>query len=75
MNMEIYNWKWMVLDVVGCMNNADLNKIVNGNIVLDVFISVSLSEITTCASNLKIPYSYIPIDLWSIQLESILHDA
>ena len=24
--MEIYKWKWMVLDALECMNNADLKK-------------------------------------------------
>ena len=36
--MEIYKWKWMVLSALGCMNNVDLKKAVNENIVLDVFI-------------------------------------
>ena len=37
--MEIYKWKWLVLGALGFMNNADFeNKIVNDNIVLDVFI-------------------------------------
>ena len=26
-NMEIYKWKWMVLDVLECMNNVDFEKI------------------------------------------------
>ena len=38
LNMEIYKWKWMLLGALGCMNNADLKKLVNDNIVLDVFI-------------------------------------
>ena len=25
-NKEIYKWKWMVLDALGCMNNADFEK-------------------------------------------------
>ena len=39
-NMEIYKWKWMLLGVLGYMNNVDFlgKKIVNNNIVLDVFI-------------------------------------
>ena len=43
-DMEIYKWKWMVLGALGCMNNANFEKIiiitkkVNDNIVLDVFI-------------------------------------
>ena len=37
--MGIYEWKWMVLGALGCMNNADFEKqLVNDNIVLDVFI-------------------------------------
>jgi hypothetical protein len=37
--MEIYKWKWRVLDALGCINNEDLKKeLVNDNIVLDVFI-------------------------------------
>jgi hypothetical protein len=37
--MEIYKWKWLVLDAFGCMNNADFEKkLVNDNIVLDMFI-------------------------------------
>ena len=36
--MEIYKWKWMVLGALGCMNNADFEKLLNDNIVLDVFI-------------------------------------
>jgi hypothetical protein len=37
--MEIYKWKWMVLGALRCMNNADFEKkLVNNNIVLDVFI-------------------------------------
>ena len=35
---EIYNWKWMVLGVLGCMNNADFEGEKNDIIVLDVFI-------------------------------------
>ena len=38
-NMEIYKWNWMVLGALGCMNNAHLKKkLINDNIVLDVFI-------------------------------------
>ena len=37
-NMEIYKYNWMILGAVGCMNNDDLKKKVNDNIVLDVFI-------------------------------------
>ena len=36
--MKIYKWKWMVLGALGCMINANLEKKVNYNIVLDVFI-------------------------------------
>ena len=37
--VEIHKWKWMVLDALECMNNADFEeKKVNGNIVLDLFI-------------------------------------
>ena len=38
--MEIFKWIWIVLGALGCMNNADIekNKLVNDNIVLDVFI-------------------------------------
>ena len=37
--MEIYKWKGIVFSALGCMNNADFEKkIVNDNIVLDVFI-------------------------------------
>ena len=25
-NMEIYKWKWMVLGALGCMNNANFEK-------------------------------------------------
>ena len=25
-NMEIYKWKWMVIDALGCMNNVDFEK-------------------------------------------------
>ena len=25
-NMELYNWRWMVLGALGCMNNADFKK-------------------------------------------------
>ena len=59
--MEIYKWKGMVLGALGCMNNVDFEKkVVNDNIVLDVFIY--LSEITACKSKLKkIPYSYLYI--------------
>ena len=35
--MEIYKWKWMVLDAIGCMNNADFDRN-KDNTVLDVFI-------------------------------------
>ena len=39
-NMEIYKWKWKVLGALGCMDNADFEKkILNDNIVLDVFIT------------------------------------
>ena len=49
--MEIYKWKWMVLGALGCVNNADFErKLVNDNIMLDVFYY--LSEITTRTSNL-----------------------
>ena len=27
-NMEIYKWKWMVLGALGCINNADFEKVV-----------------------------------------------
>ena len=38
-NMETYKWKCMVLGALGCMNNADFEKkLVNDNIVLDVFV-------------------------------------
>ena len=37
-NMEIYKRKWMVSGFLGCMNNADIEKKVNEDIVLDVFI-------------------------------------
>ena len=37
--MEKYKWKWMVLGALGCINNVDFQeKILNDNIVLDVFI-------------------------------------
>ena len=39
--MEIYKLKWMVLGTLECMNNANFErkkKLVNDNIVLDVFI-------------------------------------
>ena len=50
--MEIYKWKWMVLGALGCVNNADFErKLVNDNIMLDVFYY--LSEITTLTNNLK----------------------
>ena len=26
--MKIYKWKWMALDALGCMNNADFEKII-----------------------------------------------
>ena len=34
--MEIYKWKWMVLGVLECMNNADFEAggIVNYNILI-----------------------------------------
>ena len=25
-NMEIYKWKWMLLDALGCINNVDFEK-------------------------------------------------
>ena len=28
-NMEIYKWKWMVLGALGCVNNADFERIKN----------------------------------------------
>jgi hypothetical protein len=25
--MDIYKWKWMVLGALGCINNADIRKV------------------------------------------------
>ena len=38
--MKVYKWNWMVLGALGCINNPDFErkKIVNDNILLDVFI-------------------------------------
>ena len=54
-NLEIYKWKRMVLGALWCMNNADFeNKLVNDNIVLDVFI---ISQKLRHMQVIKIPYS------------------
>ena len=35
--------EWMVLGALGCINNADFeNRLVNDNIVLDVFIMYTI---------------------------------
>ena len=54
--MEIYKWKWMVLGALGYMNNADFGKLVNDNIVLDVFIICQ--KLLHVQVIKKIPYSY-----------------
>ena len=37
--MEVHKWKWMVLAALEWMNSVDFeNKLVNHNIMLDVFI-------------------------------------
>ena len=38
MEILVYKWTWIVLDAIGCINNVDLKKIVNGYIMLDVFV-------------------------------------
>ena len=32
--MEIYNWNWMVLDALGCINNADFGE----NKLYDIYL-------------------------------------
>ena len=65
--MEIYKWKWMVLGALGCMNNADFEKISKSQHCARCVYY--LSEITTRASNLKNTYSYILIDCQSNPLK------
>ena len=56
--MAMYKWKWMVLDALGCMNNADIGgKKVNDNIVLDVFIMCQKFKHVQVIKK-KTPYSY-----------------
>ena len=48
---ELYKWKWMVLGALGCINNADFEKIIKWqNCVRCVYC---LSEFMTNISNLK----------------------
>ena len=53
----------MMLGALGCMDNADNEK--KKNKCQHYFRLVYLSEITTGIRNLKIPYSYVLIDLQS----------
>jgi hypothetical protein len=43
--METHKCKWMVISALGCMDNADFEKVLNDNIVLGVLIKFVLIDL------------------------------